>query len=101
MQYKRYIFLDVDGVLNHPAYYDDLHEQIVSGKLTRENWEKRDLLVNNCDVAKLELLNQLEGCEVVMVSQSGSSNIMEVCHETLSSTHSRRMAGGIPVVCGQ
>lgn len=68
MEYKRYIFLDVDGVLNHPAYYDDIHEQIVSGKLTHEDWGKRDLLVNNCDVAKLELLNQLEGCEVVMIT---------------------------------
>lgn len=68
MEYKRYIFLDVDGVLNHPAYYDDIHEQIVSRKLTHEDWQNRDILINNCDVAKLELLNQLEGCEVVMIT---------------------------------
>lgn len=73
MRYKRYIFLDVDGVLNHPAYYDKLREDFDCSVL-----EKMDLLARNCDPDKLKLLNQLEGCEVVMITSWDHDRCMRV-----------------------
>lgn len=73
MQYKRYIFLDVDGVLNHPAYYEYLHDNF-DLKVLRQ----MDLLAYNCDPEKLKLLNQLEGCEVVMITSWDHDRCMRV-----------------------
>ena len=81
MEYKRYIFLDVDGVLNHHKYYDWMHEQLVSGGLSEDEYNNRDILVNNCDPEKLKLLNQLEGCEVVMITSWDHDRCMRVLPE--------------------
>ena len=73
MEFKRYIFLDVDGVLNHPEYYEKLREDF-----DIETIHKMDLLASNCDPEKLKLLNQLEGCEVVMITSWNHDRCMRV-----------------------
>lgn len=73
MQYKRYIFLDIDGVLNHPAYYEYLHKNFEPDVL-----KQMDLLASNCDPGKIKLLNRLEGCEVVMITSWDHSRCMRV-----------------------
>lgn len=59
MDYKRYIFLDVDGVLNHPAWYEKNREKHLS-------YKEYEHIVRHLDPEKIDLLNQLEGCEVVL-----------------------------------
>lgn len=56
--------MDIDGVLNHPAYYEHLHNNLDRKILVN----KDAILARNCDPKKLQLLNQLEGCEVVMIT---------------------------------
>lgn len=65
MEYKRYIFLDVDGVLNHPGFYESRRR--VGAHLS-----------GHVDPKCIELLNQLEGCEVVMITSWSYEECMEV-----------------------
>lgn len=71
--YKRYVFLDVDGVLNHPSYYVRLREEY-----TPEALLQMEELARNCDSNKLQLLNQLEGCEVVMITSWDHGHCQQV-----------------------
>jgi hypothetical protein len=61
MEYKRYIFLDIDGVLNHPEHY-----VFMRNTFSQETLHQMDMLAYHCDTTKLALLNQLEDCEVVL-----------------------------------
>lgn len=73
MTYKRYIFLDVDGVLNHPAYYEFLRNNYDPDTI-----RKMDILASNVDTDKLRLLNELEDCEVVMITSWNHDRCMRV-----------------------
>ena len=55
--------MDIDGVLNHPAYFDRMVKEY-----TPETLRQMEELARHCDFNKLQLLNQLEGCEVVMIT---------------------------------
>lgn len=72
MEFKRYIFLDVDGVLNHPDWYENRLYRLILG----DNYAS---ILNHLDPQKVALLNQLEGCEVVISSSWG----FEECSEGL------------------
>ena len=72
MEYKRYIFLDVDGVLNHPEFYES--RRLVGGHLSSHVTH----LSSHVDPKCIKLLNQLEGCEVVMITSWSHEECMEV-----------------------
>lgn len=84
MEFKRYIFLDVDGVLNHPDWYSELRNKPDLGTGYSH-------ILNHLDPQKVQLLNQLEGCEVVISSSWG----FEECSEGLPQTGLK-----LPVICG-
>lgn len=84
MEFKRYIFLDVDGVLNHPNWYENRRKKPILGN----NYAS---ILNHLDPQKVALLNQLEGCEVVISSSWG----FEECSEGLPQTGLK-----LPVISG-
>ena len=65
MYHYRYVFLDVDGVLNHPQFYQEWRARrnaaVKTGEFTNDlEW--------HADPKKLELLNQLKGSQVVLIT---------------------------------
>lgn len=66
MNYRRFIFLDIDGVLNHDEWYNHLYNTYPGEELSR--W---DVNKYHISPASTRLLNQLEGCEVVISSSWG------------------------------
>jgi len=66
MNYRRYIFLDIDGVLNHGKYYEWF-------RANREeaSWKGEDNMrfyMENLDPVAIQRLNLLTGAEVVISS---------------------------------
>ena len=63
MEPRRFIFLDIDGVINHDKWYRYIHDNF--RELGIGEWDKyqRHFCPEN-----VQLLNQLEGCEVVISS---------------------------------
>lgn len=66
MNCRRFIFLDIDGVLNHNEWYEYLHQTY-----PREELCKWDMNKYHMSPFTTQLLNQLEGCEVVISSSWG------------------------------
>ena len=66
--YKRFVFLDVDGVLNHDEWYERIRCNHSSKELQTWDHNKRNL-----DPKAVKLLNQLKGAEVVISSSWGYS----------------------------
>lgn len=66
MKQKRFVFLDVDGVLNHPEWYQRIRAQRGEGGL-------KDIPMNvyHMDPIAVQRLNQLKGAEVVISSSWG------------------------------
>lgn len=66
MEQKRFIFLDVDGVLNHPEWYERVHAKYSRAEL-------RDWPMNkyHMDPIATQRLNKLKGAEVVISSSWG------------------------------
>lgn len=63
MKPRRFIFLDIDGVLNHDKWYDYLVTHLDELNVQDWNFHKRNLCPQT-----VQLLNQLEGCEIVISS---------------------------------
>ena len=69
---KRYIFLDIDGVLNCDEYYNRLFRE-----RTREEISLMDHHDYNLDEQRIQLLNQLAPAEVVLIT-SWPTNVCRV-----------------------
>lgn len=63
MIYRRFIFLDIDGVLNHVEWYEYLHQTYPVSELSK--WDMNKYHISPFTT---QLLNQLESCEVVISS---------------------------------
>lgn len=63
MEQKRFVFLDVDGVLNHPEWYQRIRKQ-----KGREGLKDLPMNVYHMDPIAVQRLNQLKGAEVVISS---------------------------------
>jgi hypothetical protein len=63
---KRYIFLDVDGVLNHPEWY-----QRIRRERGEDNLSDLPMNVYHMDPVAVQRLNQLKGAEVIISSSWG------------------------------
>jgi len=63
MEPRRFIFLDIDGVLNHESWYEYLHDNY-----TLEALRNMDFDEYNISPISTQLLNQLQCCEVVISS---------------------------------
>jgi hypothetical protein len=66
MEQKRYIFLDVDGVLNHPEWYEQVHSEHSRAELTKWPMNRYHM-----DPVATQRLNKLKGAEVVISSSWG------------------------------
>lgn len=66
MEQKRYIFLDIDGVVNHPEWY----ERIIN-ECSRKDCSKMKMTEFHMDPLCVQRLNRLEGAEVVISSSWG------------------------------
>ena len=62
-QIKRYIFLDIDGVLNSNQWYKHLDDTYTTGQRNKMTFNQY-----NIDPRAVGLLNQLTGCEIVISS---------------------------------
>lgn len=60
---RRFIFLDIDGVLNHDKWYKYLHDNLHILHPSNLSFGK----VNLCPYS-VKLLNKLKGCEVIISS---------------------------------
>lgn len=63
MEQKRYIFLDIDGVINYPEWY----ERIIK-ECGRKDCSKMKMTEFHVDPLCVQRLNKLEGAEVVISS---------------------------------
>ena len=63
MTYKRYIFLDIDGVLNHPAHYERMRVNHTPSELHAMSMGEYHI-----DPFATKLLNQLSPAEIIISS---------------------------------
>lgn len=66
MEQKRFIFLDIDGVLNHPEWYERVHSEYSRAELA--DWPMNKY---HMDPIAVQRLNKLKGAEVIISSSWG------------------------------